>query len=168
MTPGAEYSDSVIRSHEPTEYACPFCALVAGGETERNRQTDVVFRDGLTTAFVCPKWWDAAPGHLLVVPNEHYENVYAIPDLSLAAVYRTAKASAAALASALGAEGTSMRQHNEPGGGQDVWHFHVHVFPRRTDDRLYERNAETRFPTVEERTVLADRLRGLLCDTPSE
>lgn len=151
-----------MRSHEPPGHECPFCALVTGGETEWNKQTDVVFRDAATTAFICPKWWDAAPGHVLVVPNEHYENIYAIPDGSLAAVYRTAKVLAVALTSAYGSEGTSMRQHNEPGGGQDVWHFHVHVFPRRADDQLYERNAETRLPTVEERKVLANRLRGFL------
>ena len=103
------------------------------------------------TAFISPKWWDAAPGHLLVVPNEHHETVYAIPDEALAAVYRTAKALATALTSVSGSEGTSMRQHNAPGGGQDVWHFHVHVFPRRVDDQLYERNSETHLPTLEQR-----------------
>jgi histidine triad (HIT) family protein len=156
-----------MRSHEPPGYVCPFCALVAGGETEWNKQADVVFRDDATTAFVSPKWWDAAPGHLLVIPNEHYENVHAIPDAALAAVYRTAKALAAALTSAGGSNGTSMRQHNEPGGGQDVWHFHVHVFPRRADDRLYERNSETHVPTVEQRRILAARLRDVLfADSP--
>ncbi|MET1083927.1 MAG: HIT family protein [Burkholderiales bacterium] len=156
-----------MRSHEPPGYACPFCAIVAGGETEWNKQTDVVFRDDATTAFISPKWWDAAPGHLLVVPNGHYESVYAIPDPALAAVYRTAKALAAALMSASGCEGSSMRQHNEPGGGQDVWHFHVHVFPRRVNDRLYERNRETHLPTLEQRPILAERLRGVLsADAP--
>ena len=152
-----------MRSHEPPGHSCPFCALVAGGETEWNKQSDVVFRDDATTAFICPKWWDAAPGHLLVVPNEHYENVYAIPDVALAAVYRTAKTLALALTSLGGSEGTSMRQHNEPGGGQDVWHFHVHVFPRRADDRLYERNGETRLPRAEQRRMVAERIRAVLC-----
>ena len=55
-----------------------------------------------------------------------------------------------------------MRQHNETGGGQDVWHFHVHVFPRHVDDRLYERNAETRRTSPEERAPFAKRLREAL------
>jgi histidine triad (HIT) family protein len=125
-------------------------------------QTDVVFRDDATTAFICPKWWEAAPGHVLVVPNDHYENVYTVPDTTLGAVYRTAKRLAMALASLNGCEGTSMRQHNEPGGGQDVWHFHVHVFARRANDQLYERNAETRLTTGAERAELAEQLRAVL------
>ncbi|HEY2777350.1 MAG TPA: HIT domain-containing protein [Gaiellaceae bacterium] len=141
---------------------CPFCSVVAGSETDYNAQTDVIHRDQLTTAFVCPKWWLAAPAHVLVVPNSHYENVYAIPDDELAAVYATAKKIATAMRSAYYCEGTSMRQHNEPGGGQDVWHFHVHVFPRRRDDRLYERNAETRMTAASERAPYAERLRFAL------
>jgi histidine triad (HIT) family protein len=155
------YSSPVL-AHEPTSYACPFCIVVAGGETDWNAQTDVVFRDSETTAFVCPKWWAAAPAHVVVVPNDHYENVYLIPDAALAAVYRTAKRIAAVMRSVYGCEGTSMRQHNEPGAGQEVWHFHVHVFPRRLDDRLYERDAETHRPSVEKRAPFAERLRQAL------
>lgn len=136
--------------------------MVAGDETTWNSQADVVYRDNETTAFVCPKWWAAAPAHVLVVPNAHFENVYSIPDETIAAVYRTAKRIATAIRSAYDCDGTSIRQHNEPGGGQDVWHFHVHVFPRRIDDRLYETNAETRLATVEERAPYAERLRATL------
>jgi histidine triad (HIT) family protein len=149
-------------SHAPAAYACPFCAVVAGEDSAWNAQTDVVYRDSDTTAFVCPTWWAAAPAHLLVVPNDHYENIYSIPDADLAAVYRTAKHVAAGIRSVYGCDGTSMRQHNEPGGGQDVWHFHVHVFPRRVDDRLYERNEETRLSSAGERALCAERLREAL------
>ncbi|HEY2355506.1 MAG TPA: HIT family protein [Gaiellaceae bacterium] len=149
-------------SHEPREYTCPFCNVVAGRETEYNAQADVVFRNEETTALVSPKWWDAAPGHVIVIPNAHVENVYAITDELLAAVYRTAKRIAVALKEAEGYEGTSMRQHNEPGAGQDVWHFHVHVFPRSAGDRLYERNAEERWVSPAERALVAERLRAVL------
>ncbi len=145
--------------HEPPGYACPFCAVVEGREGALNSQSDVVLRDAGVTAFVSPKWWEAAPGHVIVIPNEHYENVYSIPDPLLAAVYAAAKRIACAFRESCGCEGTSMRQHNEPGGGQDVWHFHVHVFPRRRDDLLYERNSSTRIASVEERALLAERLR---------
>jgi hypothetical protein len=60
-----------------------------------------------------------------------------------------------------------MRQHNEPGGGQNVWHFHVHVLPRRADDRLNELNAAARTATVEERASLAAQLRLTLAPSPS-
>lgn len=155
-------ADRRVPSHQPAGYICPFCGIVAGRDSDWNAQSDVVFRDERTTAFVCPRWWEAAPGHVLVVPNEHLENIYAVPDDQLAAVYRTSKRIAAALRSALACEGTSMRQHNEPGGGQDVWHFHVHVFARHRDDRLYERNDETRVASAAERARLAELIRGAL------
>ena len=150
-----------MRRHAPPDYACPFCLVVAGEATDWNAQSDVVYRDGETTALICPKWWAAAPAHVLVVPNRHFENLYEIPDHVLAAVYRTAKRVAEAMWSAYGCEGTSTRQHNEPGGGQDVAHFHVHVFPRSAGDLLYERNAETRV-TAGERAPYAERLRVAL------
>lgn len=58
-----------------------------------------------------------------------------------------------------------MRQHNEPGGGQDVWHFHVHVFPRQANDRLYETNSDTHLTTKDERAPYAKRLRTALTAT---
>lgn len=148
--------------HEPPNYACPFCAVVAGCATEANAQADVVFRDDQTTALISPKWWSAAPGHVIVVPNSHVENIYEIDDDLLASVYRTARRLACALKQALGCQGTSMRQHNEPGGGQDVWHFHVHVFPRSRGDALYERNADTRWASEAERASAAERIRTVL------
>jgi hypothetical protein len=59
-------------------------------------------------------------------------------------------------------EGISTRQHNEPAGHQDVWHLHVHVFPRSTDDRLYEQHRSTRWVTPDERLPYADRLAAAI------
>ena len=53
--------------------------------------------------------------------------------------------------------GISTRQHNEPAGNQDVWHLHVHVFPRHHDDRLYEQHLATRWVTPSEREPYAER-----------
>ena len=88
--------------------------------------------------------------------------VYEITEADLAAVYRTAKRLAVAIRKTYGCDGTSMRQHNEAGGGQDVFHFHVHVFPRWTGDRLYERTEDARWTTPEERAPFVARLRAAL------
>ena len=98
----------------------------------------------------------------MVIPNDHYENVYAVPDATLGAVYRTAKRLAMALTSACECEGTSMRQHNEPEAGRMSGTSTSSVFPRRAHYRLYERNTETRMPTGAERVELAEQLRGVL------
>ncbi len=149
-------------THAPVGYSCPFCLLAAGEETELNCQSDRVWRDEATTAFVAPKWWETNPAHVIVIPNQHFENLYEVPEDVLAAVYSTAKRVAGALRTEYGCEGTSTRQHNEPAGGQDVWHFHVHVYPRYADDRLYESDGRTRWVDPDERAPYAGRLRRAL------
>jgi histidine triad (HIT) family protein len=135
---------------------------VSDRDTERNRREDVVWRDDLTTAFVSPRWWPNNPGHILVVPNDHAADICEIREDALAAVYATAKRVADALRISYGCEGTSTRQHNGPAAGQDVFHFHVHVFPRYAGDELYARDAEHRWTTADERAPYARRLREAL------
>lgn len=155
-----------MRSHAPAGYECPFCALVTGNDTQLNAQSDIVLRDGHATAFVSPKWWESCRGHAIVVPNEHYENLYEIPDELLAAVYAAAARVARAMRASYGCDGVSTRQHNEPGAGQDVWHFHVHVFPRRERDDLYLRDRDVHWASEAERAPYAERLRSALADYP--
>ena len=77
---------------------------------------------------------------MIVVPVEHHENLYAIPDDLGRDLFAAARRAAVALKRAYGCPGTSTRQHNEPAGDQEVWHFHWHVFPRWPGDLLYERS----------------------------
>lgn len=55
------------------------------------------------------------------------------------------------------------RQHNEPAGNQDVWHYHLHVFPRFVNDKLYKSDRENTKP--EERLEYAQKLRHYLNDS---
>ena len=151
-----------MRRHAPDGYRCPFCVLLTGEETERNRREDIVYRDDHVAAFISPKWWPRNPGHAIVVPSEHVENVYEISDLTLGRVYAAARLLAVATRDAYGCEGTSMRQHNEPAGNQDVWHFHVHVFPRHSDDQLYRNTDLAAWIDAEQRADYARKLRGHL------
>jgi histidine triad (HIT) family protein len=155
-----------MERHAPDGYACPFCMLLAGSETEHNRLADIVYRDEGTAALVSPKWWSRNEGHVLVIPAAHHENLYEIPAESLAAVHTTASLIATAIRETYSCDGTSVRQHNEPGAGQDVWHFHVHVFPRYLGDDLYRRDDECRWATAEERTPYAERLARTLAHYP--
>ncbi len=155
---------TVEYSHQPPEYHCPFCQVAGGGDCPDNytKQSDVVYRDDTLTAFIASHWWTANAGHVLVVPNEHAENVYLVPDHVLAAVQIMGKRVALALKAAYDCGGTSFRQHNEPAGNQDVWHYHLHVFPRYRGDDLYGRNVERRTTTPAERQPYADKLRRQL------
>jgi histidine triad (HIT) family protein len=152
----------VTAGHEPPDYDCPFCRLLRGVETAHNRLTDIVWRDEQTCAFISPKWWTGNRGHVIVIPLDHVENLYEIEPHLLGAVYATAQRVATAMREAYRCPGISTRQHNEPASGQDVWHFHVHVFPRWAGDRLYARDDEIGWTTPDERAPYAERLRGAL------
>jgi histidine triad (HIT) family protein len=153
--------------HQPDGYQCPICRIAKGDDLEDGytQQVDVVYRDETVTAFVALAWWPENAGHVLVVPNEHFENVYDIPDDVLSAVQVAGKRMALALKAVYGCEGTSFRQHNEPAGYQEIWHYHLHVFPRYHGDDLYLRTMERRFTTPEEREPYARKLRMFLEQT---
>lgn len=147
-------------NHEPLNYACPFCILIEGKETEYNSPQDVVYEDATTLAYVSPKWWVNNPGNVLVVPKEHIENLYSISDKILADVYKVVKQVAIGIRTTYLSEGISTRQHNEPAGNQDVWHFHVHVFPRYIEDNLYLNHKNKRWVSKDEKKEYVDKLKN--------
>lgn len=151
-----------MNDHAPSGYVCPFCRFVQGNETPANTRGDVVYEDDEVLAFVSPRWWPKNHGNLLVIPKRHYENIFDIPDEMLSRVTVVAKRLALAMKEAYQCGGTSKRQHNEPGGGQEVFHFHLHLFPRYDGDELYQRDNEYRFASRDERRPYAQKLRALL------
>ncbi len=148
--------------HAPEGYLCPFCLVARGGESEpvRTKQSDVVYRDAFITAFIASSWFGDNAGHVLIVPNAHHENIYTLPDETSARIHAMARRVAIAMKHEYGCDGVSTRQHNEPAGNQDVWHYHLHVFPRYDGDGLYA--ARRRDTTPEERRPYAERLRAWL------
>lgn len=149
-------------THEPDDYDCPFCRLQQGGFDERNRPSDIVAVTDRAFARIAPKWWPGNPGAVLVIPRAHVENLYGLSSADGRAVWELTQQVAVAMRSAYGCDGTSIRQHNEPAGDQDVWHLHVHVFPRYENDRLYERHTEAQWFGPHEREPYALRLRRAL------
>ena len=148
--------------HMPENGDCPFCRIARGEEVDGpwTKRSDVVYRDAELTVFMSAHWWQRNPGHVLIIPNRHHENLYDMPDNLLGQVAVLSKRVALAMKHAYGCDGTSVRQHNEPAGGQDVRHYHLHVFPRYAGDDLYGSSARLTHP--EERRPYADRLRAAL------
>jgi histidine triad (HIT) family protein len=128
----------------------------------RNAPADIVYADDVLLAFISPRTWPLNAGNVLIISQAHYENLYDMPDELLAHVMVTTKRIAIAVKAAYGCYGTSLRQHNEPAGNQDVWHFHLHVFPRWDGDQLYQRTDEAREVDAEERQKYAAQLRTVL------
>jgi histidine triad (HIT) family protein len=153
------YLGGMETSHEPPGYVCPFCERLAGRSDAVGSVEDIVRRTEHAAAFVSPRWWPHNRGHVLVVPAEHHENLYSIPADAYAAVGDLVREVAVAIRATYGCDGVSTRQHNEPAGNQDVWHLHIHVFPRYEGDRLYESSPLPGLASFEERQVYAKRLR---------
>ena len=111
------------------EEDCIFCKIVAG-EIPSTR----VHEDDRTVAFMDVN--PGARGHLLGVPKAHAPDVHAIGDDDLAAVARTARDMAGRLRERLGADGVNIVQNNGSAAWQTVFHYHVHVVPRYSDDGI--------------------------------
>lgn len=108
---------------------CPFCEVING-----QRHQEIVYSSESAIAFLCepPAVW----GHILVVPRRHVTDIWAIELSELSAITAAAKPLADALRSAVDADGISLRQNSGDASGQDVFHFHLHVIPRRNGDVL--------------------------------
>ncbi len=75
------------------------------------------------------------PGHLLVVPTHHATYLAEVPEGTAAAMMLTAARCAAALrASSLRTEGINLFLADGAAAGQEVFHTHLHVFPRFSGD----------------------------------
>jgi histidine triad (HIT) family protein len=143
-------------NHAPPDYQCFVCHVVAGEPGD----SVVVIENEHALALVSRRVWARGPGHALVVPKAHYENLYDLDDTAALDIHRLTRRIAIGLKEAFGCDGTSTRQHNEPAGNQDLWHLHVHVFPRFEGDNLY--GSWYRESTLDERLDFAARLRAVL------
>ena len=125
-------------SHAPSTYTCPFCLMVEGVESEEVRvaQADIIYQSAKVTAFVSSQQLSTKAMNILIVPNEHFENIYALPDDYGIELQKAKRLVATALKQVYNCDGVSTRQHNEPAGSQDVWHYHEHVTPRFKNDFL--------------------------------
>jgi len=145
-------------NHEPAGYACPLCAM-AGGHRAADAAADLVRRTDRASAVVCPRWWPGNAGHVLVLPNGHYENIYDLPAAEAYAIHDLTREVAIAMRHTYGCHGITIHQHNEPAGNQSVWHLHVHVVPRYEGDAFYGDRPEPRDAPAEQRRAYAQRLR---------
>ncbi len=144
-------------NHAPSGYECAVCKVAAGEHADNA----VVTENEHALAIVSRRVWANGPGHVLVVPKAHVENLYDLDDAAGLDIHRLTRSIAIAFKKALECDGTSTRQHNEPAGNQhDMWHLHVHVFPRYEGDNLY--GAGYRASTFDERRALATKLQAVL------
>jgi histidine triad (HIT) family protein len=132
---------------------CVFCAIAEGREPCAS-----VEEDERTLAFMDRA--PANPGHVLVIPKRHSQDMWDVPEGDALAVMATALRVAQRIQIALDADGLNLLQATRAAAFQDVFHFHVHVIPRYRGDAIVP-PWSTSQPMVdmEERQRVAGRLR---------
>jgi histidine triad (HIT) family protein len=147
-------------NHAPTKYICPYCLFVEGKESRQIplQQTDIVFRTANLTAFIATRKWINNQGHVLIIPNEHFENIFDLPPALSEPLHTLTRNIALAMKTEYRCDGITIRQHNEPAGDQHIWHYHLHVIPRYKDDDFHN---SRRVPfEASERAEYAQRLKN--------
>lgn len=132
---------------------CIFCKIVAG-----EIPAFKIYEDEHTLAFM--DIHPANEGHALVIPKEHAENAWSISEDDIARTAITVRRVAGAVARTVESEGLNLVQANGPAAGQSVFHFHVHILPRRNGDGLGMTWAMPAQGDMQAIGALAERIRA--------
>ena len=78
----------------------------------------------------------ANPGHVLLMPKEHFPLMPLIPEDILGHLFMVSKALSRVMLTAVEADGTDVFIANGSAAGQRAQHFMLHVIPRKTGDKV--------------------------------
>ena len=106
---------------------CIFCKLANGDIPTNTIYEDEDFRVILDIE-------PASKGHALILPKEHYANLYELDDVLAAKALVVAKKVITQMTEVLGCDGYNVLQNNGAAAGQTVFHFHMHLIPRYKED----------------------------------
>ncbi len=105
---------------------CIFCKLANG-----DIPTNTIYEDNEFRVIM-----DASPatrGHALVLPKDHYADIYEIDSEVLGRAIQVGQKVVKHATEVLGCEGYNLLQNNGEAAGQTVFHFHLHLIPRYAD-----------------------------------
>lgn len=133
---------------------CIFCKIANGEIPSVTLYEDADFR-------VIFDIGPATKGHALLLPKEHYTDLYELEDAVAAKALPLAKRIAAVLTEVTGCDGFNLIQNNGKAAGQSVFHFHMHLIPRYQEDHAigFWKEGEADRPALEE---LAEKVQKLL------
>lgn len=106
---------------------CIFCKIANGEIPANTVYEDEHFR-------VILDMGPATEGHALILPKDHYADLFEVPDEILAEAAVLAKKIGSVQVENLHADGLNVVQNNGETAGQTVRHFHIHLIPRYQSD----------------------------------
>ena len=108
---------------------CIFCKIANGEIPSTTLYEDEDFRVILDLG-------PATRGHALLLPKNHFANLFELDDETAQKAILVAKKMAGKMKAALGADGFNLVQNNGEVAGQTVFHFHIHLIPRMKHDKV--------------------------------
>lgn len=113
---------------------CIFCQII-----KRELKADIVYETDQILAFL-----DIRPnsyGHTLLIPKEHHQDLFELPDETITPLYLTAKNLSKTIKHQLGADGINLNMNNGATAGQIIFHAHLHIIPRYEPSNPNYRNS---------------------------
>ena len=132
---GQEDMEEKIKNMSPEQIRefqkqqCIFCQIIAGKIKSRK-----VYEDDKCVALLDIN--PASPGHILLLPKEHYSIMPQIPEQDIGHLFLVSKALSAAMLKGLKAGGTNIFVANGAAAGQRAQHFMIHIIPRKENDGI--------------------------------
>lgn len=153
-----------MHNHAPQNYTCPICPATRGEENEATwiKQDDIIYRDDKVVAFIGSKFVPGHEGYPIVVPKEHFENIYDIPDDIAGAIMSVVRLFSVAIKETHNCDGVTIVQNNEPAGDQHAFHYHTHIVPRYTGDNFHADFLRGQKSEPQERIVFANKFKNYL------
>ena len=108
---------------------CIFCKIANGEIPSATLYEDEDFRVILDLG-------PATKGHALILPKNHFANLFEIPEDMDAKAFILAKKVAKKMKDVFGCDGVNIVQNNGVAAGQTVFHFHMHIIPRYKNDTV--------------------------------
>ena len=137
---------------------CIFCQIIEG-----KVQAKKIYEDEKSIAILDIN--PANPGHILLLPKEHYSVMPQIPEEEVAHLFMVSKFLSNAILKSLDASGTNIVVANGPAAGQKAQHFMIHVIPRKEGDGVeftlpQKKHSDSDLDTVAKK--IREKLAGIL------
>lgn len=126
---------------------CVFCKIV-----NNEIPSYKVYEDDKVLAFLDIS--QATIGHTLVIPKEHFENIFALDENNAASIMKVVANLSKKLKSALNIEALNILNNSGALAGQTVNHFHIHLIPRYENDGLVIKFSENKLSETEFKELL--------------
>jgi histidine triad (HIT) family protein len=135
---------------------CIFCKIVKGEIPSKK-----IFEDEKVFVFLDIK--PMAKGHCLIIPKQHFENIFDAPEEILKEVIFATKKVVSLLQKSLGVDGVNIFNNNGKTAEQSIFHLHFHILPRYENDGLSILNwmlEKTKEVDQEELKKLAEQIKN--------